>query len=74
MWGIDEGAEGPALYRYLVAELDRLGLACLHIAHNGDEQLLGDIRTLWKQSLILNRPGLKKIKNKYQPGDVVTGY
>jgi N-ethylmaleimide reductase len=57
MWGIDEGAEGPALYRYLVAELDKLGLAYLHIAHSGDEQLLGDIRALWKQSLILNRPG-----------------
>jgi len=25
--------------------------------HNGDEQLLSDIRALWKQSLILNRPG-----------------
>jgi len=24
--------------------------------HNGNEQLLGDIRKLWKQSLILNRP------------------
>jgi N-ethylmaleimide reductase len=57
MWGIDEGAEGPALYRYPVAELDRLGLAYLHIAHSGDELLLGDIRRLWKQSLILNRPG-----------------
>ncbi len=41
MWGIDEGAEGPALYRYLVAELDKLGLAYLHIVHSGDEQLRG---------------------------------
>jgi N-ethylmaleimide reductase len=57
MWGIDEGAEGPALYRYLVAQLDRLGLAYLHILHSGDEKLVGDIRALWKQSLILNRPG-----------------
>jgi N-ethylmaleimide reductase len=57
MWGIDEGEEGPALYRYLVAELDKLGLAYLHIAHNGDEQLAGDIRARWKQSLILNRAG-----------------
>ena len=57
MWGIDEGAEGPALYRYLVAELDKLGLAYVHILHAGDEQLVGDIRALWKQSLILNRPG-----------------
>ena len=57
MWGIDEGAEGPALYRYLVAELDKLGLAYLHVVHTGDEQLIGDVRALWKQSLIVNRPG-----------------
>jgi N-ethylmaleimide reductase len=57
MWGIDEGAEGPALYRYLVAELGKLGLAYLHILHAGDEQLAGDVRALWKQSLIVNRPG-----------------
>jgi N-ethylmaleimide reductase len=57
MWGIDEGAEGPALYRYLVAELDKLGLAYLHILHAGDEKLVGDIRALWKQPLIVNRPG-----------------
>ncbi len=57
MWGIDEGPESPALYRYLVAELDKLGLAYLHVIPNGDEPLLGDIRTLWKRSLILNRPG-----------------
>jgi N-ethylmaleimide reductase len=57
MWGIDEGAEGAALYRHLVAELDKLGLAYLHIVHNGDEQLLGGMRARWKQSLILNRPG-----------------
>jgi N-ethylmaleimide reductase len=57
MWGIDEGAEGPALYRHLVAELDKLGLAYVHILHAGDEQLVGDIRAQWKQSLIVNRPG-----------------
>jgi N-ethylmaleimide reductase len=57
MWGIDEGAEGPNLYRYLVAELDKLGLAYLHIMHQGNEPLLADIRKLWHQSLILNRPG-----------------
>jgi N-ethylmaleimide reductase len=55
--GIDEGLEGPALYHYLVAELDKLGLAYLHIMHNGNEQLLRDIRSLWTQRLILNRPG-----------------
>ena len=57
MWGIDEGAEGPALYRYLVAELNKLGLAYLHILHAGDEQLVGAIRALWTQPLIVNRPG-----------------
>ena len=55
--GIDEGAEGPALYRHLVAELDRLGLAYLHLMHNGNEELLRDIRSLWTRTLILNRPG-----------------
>jgi N-ethylmaleimide reductase len=57
MWGIDEGAEGPALYRRLVAELDKLGLAYLHVIHTGDEQLMADIRGLWKQALVVNRPG-----------------
>ena len=57
MWGIDEGAEGPELYRHLVAELDKLGLAYLHVMHQGTEALLGDIRRLWKHALILNRPG-----------------
>jgi len=57
MWGIDEGEEGPDLYRHLVAELDKLGLAYLHVMHQGNELLLGDIRKLWHQALILNRPG-----------------
>jgi N-ethylmaleimide reductase len=41
---------------YLVAELGKLGLAYLHVLHAGDERLLGDIRSLWKQALIVNRP------------------
>lgn len=57
MWGIDEGAEGPDVYRHLVAELDKLGLAYIHIMHAGNEELLSDIRKLWHQPLILNRPG-----------------
>lgn len=57
MWGIDEGAEGPDLYRYLVAELDQLGLAYLHVMHLGNEALLADLRRLWKGALVLNRPG-----------------
>ena len=57
MWGIDEGSEGPDLYRYLVAELGRMELAYLHVMHHGDDSLLTDIRKLWKSVLVLNRPG-----------------
>ncbi|WP_133666940.1 alkene reductase [Paraburkholderia sp. BL10I2N1] len=57
LWGIDEGAEGPDLYRYLVAKLDKLGLAYLHIMDQGNESLLADIRKLWTGTLIVNRPG-----------------
>lgn len=62
MWGIDEGVQGPNLYRFLVAELDKLGLAYLHIAHQGNEALLTDIRKLWNGTLILNRPGSPRDK------------
>jgi 2,4-dienoyl-CoA reductase-like NADH-dependent reductase (Old Yellow Enzyme family) len=54
--GIDEGAEGPDLYRYLVAELDKLGLAYAHILSRCDESLLAEIRKGWSGALILNRP------------------
>ena len=57
MWGIDEGVEGPELYRYLVRKLDELNLAYLHIMHTGNDALLADIRKLWHQPLIVNRPG-----------------
>lgn len=57
MWGIDEGEQGPDLYRLLVAELDKLGLAYLHVMDQGNEALLADLRKLWKRTLILNRPG-----------------
>ena len=56
LWGIDEGPQGPDLYHYLIAELDKLGLAYVHVMHQGDEPLLADIRRLWKGTLILNRP------------------
>jgi 2,4-dienoyl-CoA reductase-like NADH-dependent reductase (Old Yellow Enzyme family) len=55
--GIEEGVEGPELYRRLVAELDGLGLAYLHLVHLGDEALLTDLRAAWKGVLILNRAG-----------------
>lgn len=54
---LDEGTEGPALYRYLVAELNKLGLAFLDVMHWGNEELIVDLRSLWDQTLILNRPG-----------------
>ncbi|WP_321784013.1 alkene reductase [Paraburkholderia sp. J94] len=67
LWGIDEGAEGPALYRYLVSELDKLGLAYLHLAHQGDEPLLAEIRARWNGTLMLNRAG----RPREQVGDDV---
>lgn len=42
---------------YLVDELNKLGLVYLHIMQQGDESLLKDIRSLWIQTLVLNRPG-----------------
>ncbi|MER9136150.1 alkene reductase [Mesorhizobium sp. M0830] len=57
MNGIDEGADGPDLYRYLIEELDQLNLAYLHLLHVGNEPLLRDIRKLFKRVLVVNRPG-----------------
>lgn len=56
LWGIDEGEDGSELYRYLVKELNKLGLVYIHILHQGNDKLLTDIRQIWKQKLILNRP------------------
>lgn len=55
--GLVQGPEAPALYRYLVTELNKLNLAYLHVLHTGDEQLLTDIRAAWKHPLLVNRPG-----------------
>lgn len=57
LWGIDEGPESAELYRYLATQLDALGLAYLHVMHQGDESLLADLRARWRGTLILNRPG-----------------
>lgn len=54
--GIDEGPEGPALYRQLVPALAELGLVYLHVAHGGNEDLLGEIRRLWPNALLVARP------------------
>ncbi|MCX5512143.1 alkene reductase [Kaistia algarum] len=55
--GLDEGPEGPALYRYLIGELAKLDLAYLHLFYFGDEALLKDIRAIWPNALLLVRPG-----------------
>ncbi|QKN79830.1 alkene reductase [Scandinavium goeteborgense] len=57
LWGIEEGPECADLYHYLVTELNKLGLAYLHIMHQGNEPLLNDLRQRWTGTLILNRPG-----------------
>ena len=56
-FGLDHGAEGPDLFRYLVGELNKLGLAYVHIVHYGDDDILHDFRRIWDQAIILNRPG-----------------
>lgn len=53
--GLVEGEEGSDLYRYLVGELDKLGLAYLHLLHLGGERLLADIRQRWSKPLMLLR-------------------
>jgi N-ethylmaleimide reductase len=55
--GLEEGPEGPDLYRYLVGELSELGLAYVHLMHLGNDALLADIRNGWDRPLIVNRPG-----------------
>jgi len=55
--GLSHGTEGPDLFRYLVRELNKIGLAYVHIVHYGEESILHDLRSLWGQAFILNRPG-----------------
>jgi N-ethylmaleimide reductase len=43
------------VYGELIRELNRLGLAYLHVAHMGDEGLLRKIRGIWPGVLVLNR-------------------
>ena len=56
LWGIDEGADSVELYHYLVKELNKLKLGYLHILHQGNEQLVTDLRKIWQSTFILNRP------------------
>lgn len=57
LWGIDEGNDSNELYYYLIKELNKLGLVYVHVMDQGNEALLQDIRKIWSQALILNRPG-----------------
>ena len=54
--GLDEGPDGPDLYRTLVTELEALDLAYLHLFHFGTEDLLSDLRRIWSGALLLVRP------------------
>ena len=58
--GLDEGPESAALYRSLVAELDGLGLAYLHMVQLGNEALLAEIRKNWHGVLMVNRAGHRR--------------
>lgn len=53
--GIDEGPHHPDLYRALVTALAQRNLAYLHIAHQGHEALLQDLRSRWPGVLLVNR-------------------
>lgn len=56
MAGIDEGENGLDLYRYLIPELAKIGLAYLHLLHLGNDIFLKEVRALWPNTLIVNRP------------------
>ncbi len=45
-----------ALYPALVAGLAPLGMAYLHVVHDGDDDLLARLRAGWAGALLLNRP------------------
>jgi len=53
--GLDEGPEGPDLYRYLMAGLAELDLAYVSVVHGGNDALLRDLRHLWPNALLVNR-------------------
>jgi len=55
--GLSDGPEGEDLYRYLVGELNTLGLAYLHLHHFSNDRFLAEIRGLWFQTLLVNRNG-----------------
>ncbi|CAA9387732.1 MAG: N-ethylmaleimide reductase [uncultured Quadrisphaera sp.] len=50
-------ADTAELYPALVAQLAPLGLAYLHVAHGGDDDLLRTLRAAWPSTLLVNRGG-----------------
>lgn len=53
--GLNDGPDGEELYRYLVTELNKLGLVYLHLHHFGNDALLADLRARWSQKLLVLR-------------------
>jgi 2,4-dienoyl-CoA reductase-like NADH-dependent reductase (Old Yellow Enzyme family) len=53
--GIDEGPSGQDTYIYLVAEVAKLDLAYLHLAHPSDDALTRELRWIWPNAFLLNR-------------------
>lgn len=59
--GIAEGQDNDDVYRYLVAELDKIGLAYLHVLYvRGEDPFLAEIRKAFHGVLVVNRPGRKR--------------
>ncbi|GGC54437.1 alkene reductase [Hoyosella rhizosphaerae] len=55
--GYDEGPNYKDNYRYVLAELDKLGLAYIHLFYFGDEEFLREIRSSLNTPLLLVRAG-----------------
>ncbi|MBD8505100.1 alkene reductase [Hoyosella sp. G463] len=55
--GLDEGPGYKDTYRYLLRELDTLGLAYIHLFYFGDDDFLREIRAMLTTPLLLVRAG-----------------
>jgi N-ethylmaleimide reductase len=55
--GITEGRENDDLYRHLAAKLSPLGLAYLHVLNGGRDDILADMRSVYRGTIVMNRPG-----------------
>ncbi len=51
------GRDNDELYRYLAAEFDPLGLDYPHVLNAERDDMLADVRALYRGPIILNRPG-----------------